>query len=93
MDKEFKQAVTEFLEAFEEVFDKDWDYTKEQLGAWAETEQQRQERLKNPDDGIYPIHPEGTFINPRTEDEFSDWGYRGNLLEKYRQLKRIIHST
>lgn len=90
MDKEIIQAVSEFLTAFEEVFDKDWSYTKEQLGVCQETEKQRMERLANPDDFLYYIHPEGTFINPKVEDESSDWGHRGNLLEKYRQLRKYI---
>lgn len=66
-------TVREFLDAFEEVFDRDWTYTKEMLTA-----------LRVP---MPIIGEEGTFINPKVEDEVEDWGNRARLLEAYRALK------
>ena len=31
-----------------------------------------------------------TFLNPGLEDESEDWGSRGELLEKYRKLKKLM---
>jgi hypothetical protein len=42
MDNELKDSIIKFLDAFEQVFDKDWDYTKEQLGVVEETEEEKQ---------------------------------------------------
>lgn len=41
------ETVREFLDAFEEVFDRDWAYTKAMLGIRDETEEQKRalERL------------------------------------------------
>ena len=36
--------------------------------------------------------PGGTFIKPGIEDESEDWGARGQLLEKYRNLKIALKS-
>jgi hypothetical protein len=36
------------------------------------------------------IFGNGTFLNPKVEDETEDWGFRGFLLQEYRRLKRII---
>ena len=41
-----EKKVREFLNAFEEVFDRDWSYTKEMLGIREETQQQKQEAAK-----------------------------------------------
>jgi len=41
MKTEFdSDLVREFLDAFEEVFDRDWDYTKGMLGSLDATEEQ-----------------------------------------------------
>lgn len=81
------EAIKKFMESFEQVFDKDWDYTKEQLGVYEETEQQKQM------EGIYIIDPNGTFLNPKVEDEIEDWGHRGNLLQEYRNLKNFYQTV
>ena len=72
MDDNLKNAVTRFLEAFEEVFDKDWEYTKGNI------------------DVEEYISPNGTFLNPKVDDEIEDWGNRGFLLHEYRQLKNLL---
>lgn len=32
----------------------------------------------------------GTFLEPRVDDEASDWGYRAILLERYRKLRALM---
>jgi hypothetical protein len=51
------------------VFDMDWTYTKEQLGIPEE------KAHPDPKSVTYYIGPDGTFLNPKVEDETSDWGY------------------
>lgn len=92
MNDELRKAVLEFVADFEEVFDKDWEYTKENLGIY-ETKEQKKYRLENPDEEYFWIHPEGTFINPRVQDEIEDWGHRGGLLQTYRKLKKLLSET
>lgn len=90
MDKEIINSIRKFLESFEQVFDKDWDYTKEQLGVYEETAEQKENSAKMGLEAIYSISPDGTFLNPKVDDETEDWGYRGALLENYIQLKQLI---
>lgn len=74
-DTELKDALTKFVDAFEQVFDKDWSYTKEQ----------------------FQIHDyishDGTFLNPKVDDETEDWGHRAILLDEYRRLKKLLADT
>jgi len=70
------EKVREFLDAFEEVFDRDWAYTKEMLVSL---------RVPTP-----IIGEEGTFIHPKVEDEVEDWGNRARLLETYRALRKEL---
>lgn len=90
MTKEQKERINEFINAFEQVFDKDWSYTKQQLGIIEETEEQKQNAIKTGLETIYFISPDGTFLNPKVEDEIEDWGYRGKLLIEYRKLKSLM---
>jgi hypothetical protein len=91
MDKKLRASMERFINAFETVFDRDWDYTKEMLGITDETEEQRQNAkdmgLGEP---IYIIAPDGTFLNPKVDDEIEDWGSRGELLYAYRELKKLL---
>ena len=91
-NSDFDKILLEFLESFEEVFDRDWDYTKEMLGISDEdeTEEQKEALQKVGLETIYVISPDGTFINPKVDDETEDWGNRGKLLETYRKLKKLI---
>jgi hypothetical protein len=82
-------AVREFLEAFEEVFRDDWQYTKSMLGIRDETTEQAEAIRKMGLETIYRIAPDGTFLEPRVEDEIEDWGARGMLLRRYRRLKSL----
>jgi hypothetical protein len=34
-----------------------------------------------------------TFLDPGLEDETEDWGSRGNLLEKYRRIKKLMEEN
>ncbi len=85
-----EKTLLEFLESFEEVFHKDWNYTKEMLGVHEEAGQESQNSQRLDLETIYIISPEGTFLVPKIDDETEDWGNRGKLLEKYRNLKRLI---
>lgn len=82
--------MKEFLLAFEEVFDKDWQYTKEMLGIHDETPEQKQAAAELGLETIDIIAEEGAFLNPLVEDEIENWGNRGNLLAVYRKLKKAI---
>lgn len=91
-NSDFDKILLEFLESFEEVFDRDWDYTKEMLGISDEdeTKEQKEALQKVGLETIYVISPDGTFINPKMDDEIEDWGNRGKLLETYRKLKKLV---
>ena len=79
--------VREFLDAFEEVFDQDWTYTKEMLGIRGQTEEQKRACAEAGLETIPIITDDGTFIHPKVEDEVEDWGNRARLLAAYRALK------
>lgn len=38
------------------------------------------------------IAPDGTFLEPRVEDEVDDWGYRAMLLQRYRKLRALMEA-
>jgi hypothetical protein len=82
--------VREFLDAFEEVFDRDWTYTKEMLGIRGETETQKTEAAKLGLETIPIIAEDGTFVHPKVEDEVEDWGSRPRLLAAYRALRKEL---
>lgn len=82
--------VREFLEAFEEVFDRDWVYTKEMLGIHDETDEQKRALAEAGLEAIPIIADDGTFIRPKVEDEIEDWGNRARLLDAYRALKKEL---
>jgi hypothetical protein len=85
--------VRELLDAFEEVFDRDWAYTKEMLGIRDETPEDKAEAAKLGLETIAIIAEDGTFVNPKVEDEASDWGRRARLLAAYRALGGICHDA
>ncbi|MFO1513688.1 MAG: hypothetical protein U1F83_12345 [Verrucomicrobiota bacterium] len=82
--------VREFLDAFEEVFDRDWIYTKEMLGIRGETTEQKAAAAKSGLDTISIIADDGTFVHPKVEDEVEDWGNRARLLTAYRALRKEL---
>ena len=90
MEIELKESITKFLDAFYQVFDKDWAYTKECLGIIGESEEQKRNSREVGLEAIYFISPNGTFIHPKVEDEVEDWGYRSALLDEYRNLKNLL---
>ena len=73
-----KEALAKFVDAFEQVFDKDWAYTKQNLGIW-----DRPSGIDD-EDSIPFISTKGTFLNPKVEDETENWGHRAMLLNEYR---------
>ena len=90
MEDKLRDSIEKFLGAFETVFDEDWTYTKEMLGIVEETEEQAKDAREFGLETIHIISPDGTFLNPKVEDETEDWGSRGELLEQYRKLKALL---
>ena len=74
-DADLREAVAAFVGAFEEVFERDWEYT--------------QVMLAPANIGSF-VAPGATFLNPGVEEEEEDWGARAELLERYRQLLRVM---
>lgn len=83
-EKELHDTATKFIRAFEQVFDEDWTYTKQNLGIW--------EKPTHLDDenSIPFISNDGTFLNPKVDDETENWGHRAILLDQYRALKKLL---
>jgi hypothetical protein len=75
MQDSFRETVAEFVGAFEEVFGRDWEYSKVML---------------SPANLDSFVTPGCTFLNPGVEDEVEDWGARAELLDKYRKLLRVM---
>ena len=90
MSKNLKDSIAEFLHLFEEVFDRDWEYSKEMMGIREETEEEKRAAKEMNLETIEIISSDGTFINPKVEDETEDWGNRGALLCEYRILKVLL---
>ena len=81
------EKIREFLDAFEEVFDRDWSYTKQMLGIHDETEAQKHACAEAGLVTSPVIADDSTFLHPKVEDEVEDWGNRARLLAAYRALK------
>lgn len=84
------RILKEFIKTFEEVLDKDWEYTKEMLGIPEETDEQKANAKAMGLETIEIISENGTFLNPKVEDETENWGHRGKLLKLYRELKKEL---
>jgi len=41
----------------------------------------------------YMIDPEGTFLNPKVDDPYSNWTNRGSLLDAYQRLSALLHEA
>ena len=74
-DRAYNEAVSDFIDHFELVFDNDWEYTLDNL---------------SPDAVHCFIEKEGTFIHPGVDDESNNWGNRGSLLNAYRYLDELM---
>ena len=85
-----KKLMRDFVAAFEEVFDKDWEFTKEMLDIRDQTPQENADGKALGLESIPAISKNGTFINPKVQDETEDWGHRGRLLRLYRELKKAL---
>jgi len=79
--------VREFLDAFEEVFDRDWSYTKTMLGIREATDEQRRALARCGFESTPIIADDGTFVHPKVKDEVEDWGNRARLLAAFRALR------
>lgn len=91
MSAKFKpDIVREFLDAFEEVFDRDWCYTKEMLGVRGQTDEEKRADGELGLEVIPFIAADGTLIHPRVEDEVNNWGSRARLLQAYRALRKVL---
>ncbi|MDW3195522.1 MAG: hypothetical protein R8G66_24305 [Cytophagales bacterium] len=86
-----KEEIRAFLNAFEEVFDRDWQYSKEMMGIRDLSEKDKEQDRAMGLESIEVISSEGTFLNPNVDDEIEDWGNRGALLQAYRQLKESLN--
>ena len=87
MNKDTDKIVREFIETFEQVFHKDWKYTQSMLGIPSKPKVLDNDLKKLGLEDIPVISTDGTFIDPKVDDEIEDWGYRGKLLHLYRKLK------
>lgn len=84
------ELTRNFVQAFEEVFEHDWSYSKGMMGILDETEE---EKKANEEFGLVPIDvisDSGTFVNPKVDCEIENWGNRAILLECYRELKKKL---
>lgn len=80
--------VRDFLDAFEEVFDRDWTHTKQMLGIRDETDEQKRACAEAGLEAIPIIADHGTFVHPKVADDVEDWGSRARLLAAYRALRK-----
>jgi hypothetical protein len=69
------EAIAAFVGAFEEVFERDWEYARIML---------------SPANLDSFVASGATFLNPGVEDESEDWGTRAELLDRYRQLLQVM---
>jgi hypothetical protein len=60
------------------------------LGIYDETPKQAKAALEFGLESIPAVAANATFLNPGTDDEVEDWGNRGELLKRYRELKQLI---
>lgn len=90
MDNGLKNRLEKFLDVFEKVFHKDWDYSKEMMCIQQVTEEQKRKAKDIGLETVEMIASDGTFLYPNVEDENENWGYRGMLLKEYRELKKIL---
>jgi hypothetical protein len=74
-DADLRGAIAAFIGAFEEVFERNWEYAR---------------IMRSPGNINSLIAPGATFLNPGVADEEDDWGARAELLDRYRQLLRIM---
>ena len=96
MDDALKRELADFIEHFEEVFDRDWPYTKSMLGIrdMSDEDKKKTRDLLEPIfgkcDPLDAISPGGTFLEPKVEDPNRDWGNRELLLQSYRRLLPLL---
>ena len=83
-----RAKIQHFMKCFEEVFHEDWAHSKGMMGIQDESAEQQAELAKVGLESIHMIEPDGTFLEPKVDDEIEDWGSRGALLAAYRNLKK-----
>jgi hypothetical protein len=92
MNNELEKELTEFFRWFDEVFHRDWRYTKSMLGIREATEEdcKKMESIFGECEVIHNVAPDGTFLDPRVDDPGEDWGHRGLLLASYKRLLPLL---
>ena len=96
MDHELEKELAAFFRCFEEVFHRDWSYTKDMLGIRAPTEEDRKKLMSifgesDLESAIFgSIAPNGTFLDPGLDDPGEDWAHRGQLLNSYHRLLPML---
>jgi len=92
MNHELEKELAEFFRWFDEVFHRDWPYTKSMLGIREATEEDRKkmESIFGECEIRHTVAPDGTFLNPRVDDPGEDWGHRGLLLASYHRLLPLL---
>jgi hypothetical protein len=93
-DAALHEALQQFLEAFEAIFDRDWAYSREQLGILppAESEQARAALLTLLGEAaIEPMPLAATFLHPASPDDLGslNWGNYERLLACYVRLRKL----
>ena len=76
--QQVREATEAFLDAFELVFDNDWENTVAWLAG---------------DGRSHVIADRGTFLHPAVADESNNWANRGHLLAEYRRLRVRLRSS
>ena len=96
-NRQLQLAAGAFLEAFEQVFDADWQYTQAQLGIDVAQQAKNADELlrllqENPaTSASLPPGPD-TFLRPHDDIADQDWGNYELLLSTYAELKRVLAS-
>ncbi len=85
--------VREFLDAFEEVFDRDWAHTKEMLGIRDETEAQKAEAAKLGLETIPIIAEDGSFVHPRLRTSLRIGGVGHDCWRRIEHSGRRCHDA
>ena len=101
MNQELKEELNKFIEYFEQVLDKDWEYTSEMLGIPFGEEKKKIELQQHKecekifgDQGPFE-YDGGTFLKPSIplEDACRDWGHKALLLKSYKNIKKLLETT
>ena len=101
MNENLNTEIKKFIEYFEQVLDKDWDYTSEMLGLPFGEEKknillkQHEEYEKVFGEQEPFEYDSGTFLKPSIplEDACRDWGHKELLIKSYKNIKKLLEDT